>query len=137
MSVGAVDHMDLPAGFSGGRTQVLVESEFIAPSALPMPYMKPEVTAPGVDIVSSVPGGGWAPLNGTSMATPHVAGAAALLLSATRIRADVPPQERGFVIADLLVGAVDEMGEPGQDDRYGFGRINVLRAIGLAIDRGY
>ncbi len=87
--------------------------------------------------MSSVPGGKWEAFNGTSMATPHVAGAIALLLSCTSILDVVDTNKRAFLIQDLLSGAVEELGESGQDHRYGFGRIDILRTIGYAIERGY
>jgi hypothetical protein len=45
--------------------------------------------------------------------------------------------ERAFLLQDLLSGSVEELGEAGQDQRYGFGRLDVLRAIGFAWERGY
>jgi hypothetical protein len=71
------------------------------------------------------------------MATPHVAGAIALLLSATSIREKVGPNERAFLIQDLLTGSVEELGESGKNHRFGFGRLDVLRAIGFAKELGY
>lgn len=137
LSVGASDYIDRPAGFSGGRTHVITSSPFIDPSFLPIVYSKPEVSAPGVAVQSSIPGGGYKIANGTSMATPHAAGAIALLLSATGIRATVPANQRAFVVQELIMGSVEELGEAGQDHRYGFGRIDALRAIGFARDLGY
>lgn len=137
LSVGAVDSEARVAGFSGGRTQILAESDFIESRFLPLPYSKPEVSAPGVSVLSSVPGGKWKSFSGTSMATPHVAGAIALLLSATKIRTLETGSKLAFAIRDLIIGSVDDRGESGQDHRYGFGTIDALRTIDFAKQRGY
>jgi len=136
-SVGATDFWDRPAGFSGGRTHMLRQSAFLDPLDLPLVYSKPELSAPGVAIRSSITKGKWASFNGTSMAAPHVAGAIALMLSATKIKEKVPREERAFLLQDLLTGSVEELGESGQDHRYGFGRVDILKAIGFAKQLGY
>lgn len=136
-AVGAVDVVDRAAGFTGGRTQVIKQSPFFPPDMLPLVYSKPDLSAPGVAVYSSIPGDKWEYFNGTSMAAPHVAGAIALLLSATSIKTKVPRSERAFVIQDLLTGSAEELGEAGQDHRFGFGKIDILRAIGFAKDLGY
>jgi hypothetical protein len=68
-------------------------------SAGPTPLslrLKPDVTAPGVSILSSVPGADWSTSSGTSMAAPHVAGGAALLLQ--RHPDWTPAQVKGAVV---------------------------------------
>ncbi|MEM1286940.1 MAG: S8 family serine peptidase [Pseudomonadota bacterium] len=136
LAVGAHDVMRRCAGFSGGRTLELNQSSFIDERFLPLVYTKPDLSAPGVAVKSSVPGADWASLNGTSMATPHVSGAAALLFAATNL-ADRPANERAFLARDLLLGGVADRGEAGQDQRFGFGALNVLKTIDEAIKRGF
>jgi subtilisin family serine protease len=136
-TVGATDVQDRAAGFSGGRTQIIEESRFIDREYLPVVYSKPDVSAPGVDVYSSVPGGKWETMSGTSMATPHVAGAIALLLSKQTTIMQLGGLQRVSFLQNLLTSTVQEFGESGQNHRFGYGRIDVLRAFGYAQELGY
>ena len=45
--------------------------------------------------------------------------------------------QKAFLVQDLITGSVDDLGESGQDHRFGFGRLDVLRAVDFAYQRGY
>jgi subtilisin family serine protease len=91
-----------------------------------------DVAAPGIDVLSLYPTwdtpAGFAPYayaNGTSMATPHVAGLAALLKS-------LKPWLTAGEVMNIIRYSADDVnadGFPGRDDQIGFGRINAERAL--------
>ncbi|MBK8872280.1 MAG: S8 family serine peptidase [Elusimicrobia bacterium] len=86
---------------------------------------KIDVAAPGVSILSTVPGGYYSSYNGTSMAAPHVAGLAALLLSQK-------PALTNEQVRQTLRLSADDVGPAGVDTQAGYGRINAWRALQLS-----
>lgn len=121
-TVGATDRNDQIARFSSrgpvtffGTTQI-----------------EPDVSAPGVSIRGPIPGGGYLSVSGTSLAAPHVAGVAALMLSAA-------PHLRVEIIEELLrQSSEDKFGSDCGGDRpdntYGWGRIDALAAVKAALE---
>ncbi|MCK7595592.1 S8 family serine peptidase [Pseudomarimonas salicorniae] len=101
------------------------------------PLLKPDISAPGVAIRSSLPGGGYGPASGTSMATPNVAGVAALMLGANPLLIAQPQATsdllRGSAIASAFPGNCP--GFPGSavpNAVFGHGRVDALAAVNAA-----
>ncbi len=86
----------------------------------------PELTimAPGWDIYSTELRNRYAYKSGTSMAAPHVAGLASLMLS---IRPNLTPQE----VTDYIIEGANDLGQPGWDEYYGHGLIDCEKTLRL------
>jgi subtilisin family serine protease len=84
--------------------------------------IKPEVSAPGVSVRSSWNSGGYINLDGTSMATPHVAGTVALMRQAR-------PNLGVTAMKDILIATARDLGTAGEDNTYGWGVIDAYAAV--------
>jgi subtilisin len=105
LSVGAVGHGLVVASFSSSQRL-----------ARRLDPIVPDLVAPGVGVVSARPGGGWRSMDGSSMATPHVAGLAALLLQA-RPEATADQLEQAiFASCERPPGMWEERGGRGVPD---------------------
>ncbi|WP_128896036.1 S8 family peptidase [Longirhabdus pacifica] len=84
-----------------------------------------DITAPGENIPSTYPGNQYASLSGTSMASPHVTALAAMILSN---RPDLTNEE----VMNIIRQSCDDLGSEGKDKDFGYGQINVNRALEYA-----
>lgn len=121
--VGATDSNDSVAYFSSGGEATWNVAPYIGS------YLKPDISAPGVNIKSSVPGGKYSFYSGTSMAAPHLAGVVALMLEAN------PHLTIEEIKTNLKNNSID-LGTAGQDNRYGWGRIDAFASLTQILSSG-
>ena len=112
LTVGATDNLEVIAPFSSCGPCTINSKT----------YIKPDVVAPGVYVLSTYIGGQYETMSGTSMATPHVSGMVALMLQKT-------PNLTPAKIKQNLENSAVGLGEPGMDNVYGAGRINAYKAV--------
>lgn len=95
--------------------------------------IKPNISAPGVNVRSSVPGGGYASYNGTSMAAPHLAGSIALLWSAAPSLIGDIDGTRALLDGSAVDTADDQCGGTEADNNvFGEGRLDALALVAAA-----
>ena len=92
-------------------------SDFSSWGVSPDMRLKPEVTAPGGNIYSSVPGGGYKMMSGTSMATPQMTGASAVVLERVQndpLFSSLNDRQKVDVVQNLIMGTAVPVVDPGQ-----------------------
>jgi len=129
-TVGAVNSDgNVPEFSSGGKVNTTEAWGNATKPEWPEEYLVPDVVAPGVGVLSSVPGENgdrYGRLDGTSMATSHVSGVSALVEAATE-RNMLPIEHRA-----VLVETAQKPGGGDPDTRHGVGVIDAYDAVELA-----
>jgi subtilisin family serine protease len=117
LSVGASDEAGTIADFSSSQRFVDPDERFV-----------PDLTAPGVDVLSSIPGGSTELFSGSSMATPHVAGLAALLFEAFPSATATQIEAAIFDASNRRAGMTASRGGRGIPDG-----VKALKSLGEAL----
>lgn len=110
IAVGATDQQNRKAAFSDTGPEL-------------------ELAAPGVDVNSTIRNGRYDLFSGTSMATPHVSGAAALALASGSIEDTNLNGRVNDEVRDRLAATAIDLGAPGRDRSFGFGLVNASTAV--------
>ena len=138
MLAAADHHLSVAPGKVVAPSSKYSMSSFSSWGFTPDLRLKPEVAAPGGNIYSSVPGGTYEFMSGTSMATPQMAGVSAVVLQRVQndpLFASMSAREKVDVVQNLIMGTAAPIADPLQDtgDPYsprkqGSGLANVLAA---------
>ena len=121
----------------GGRGAYKM-SDFSSWGVSPDMRLKPEVTAPGGNIYSAVPGGGYQYMSGTSMATPQITGVSAVVLERVQndpLFSSMSARQKADVVQNLIMGTAVPVADPNASSgayysprKQGAGLVNVQAA---------
>ena len=138
MLAAADHHLSVAPGKVVAPSSKYSMSSFSSWGVTPDLRLKPEVSAPGGNIYSAVPGGTYEFMSGTSMATPQMAGVSALVLQRVQndpLFASMSAREKVDVVQNLIMGTATPVVDPLQDTgapysprKQGSGLTNVLAA---------
>ncbi|MFY8091096.1 MAG: S8 family serine peptidase [Chitinophagaceae bacterium] len=126
----------ITGGFKAGKNVITVanvtKADVLSSSSSKGPTadrrIKPDISAVGTSVTSTYPSNTYGTISGTSMACPAIAGSLAVLVQAYKAKFNnVEPN--GALIKAIALNTADDIGYPGPDFSFGWGRINMTKAV--------
>lgn len=120
----------------GSLTKQLVQAKDESRGPVTDGRLKPEITAVGVDVYSTIANTDYVVTAGTSMASPQVVGGLAALTQRYK-QTHGGAQPRADLLKTILLSACMDLGNPGPDYTYGFGAMNLARSLAVMDNNQY